>query len=741
MLKRVPLAAILSFVLAVAAAAVTPRFWENFTHEELLGGTLSRVSLHWDGRLSLAPEYDLFFDTEQPFIFSMVRDKSGNLFVGTGHAGKVFKVDPRGNGSVYFEAKELDIFALALDAAGNLYAGTSPDGKVYKITGSGQATEFCDPEEKYIWSLLFDDAGNLYVGTGGRGRILKVDPSGRKSDFFDPEDSNVMCLVRGADGRILAGTSPGGLVLQISPQGKAFALLDAPLEEIRALAVDRFGTTYAVAASARESAAAAPAKAESVTAAGSPTISAIQVLSNLAERARESGASVSAPGGGADSAGSKSTVFAISRAGAYETLYTTKDQFIYDVLIRQDDSILLSTGGKGRILDINPAKQAGVVTDTPEEQATRLVSGGEDIFVAGSNQGRIYRLRAGRASGGYYESKPLDAKTVASWGKIAFRFTAAQGESLQVTTRSGNTDTPDNTWSEWSAPYSPGAQIGSPAARYLQWRAEFKRGGSSPGGPPAYLEDVRIPYLQQNLRPLVTAINILPAGVALQKTPPLAPGTVSVSATASGREGPSPNSPRVRGKDPQPIPPRQIMQPGAQSLTWKASDENDDSLEYSLYFKGAGETDWKLLEKELTDTFYTIDGASLPDGEYTVKIVASDAPSNPYGKFLIGELVAKPFVISNGTPVLEITSHSLDGRRVEVRFSARVPSGRIESGEFSVDGGRWMLLFPSDGVADSQEEVFHFATLELAPGEHLIGVRASDANGNTGTAKLLVKIP
>ena len=190
--------------------AVTPQFWENFTQDDLLKGTLTRVSLGTEGKLFLAPAYDLFFDTGQPYIFSMARDKAGNLYLGTGHEGKVFKVDPQGKGSVYFQTKELDVFALALDSADTLYVGTSPDGKVYKVTGPNQSTEFCNPEDKYIWSLLFDDAGNLYVGTGGKGMILKVNRAGAKSTFYKPDDANVMCLVRESNGNLLAGTSPGG---------------------------------------------------------------------------------------------------------------------------------------------------------------------------------------------------------------------------------------------------------------------------------------------------------------------------------------------------------------------------------------------------------------------------------------------------------------------------------------------------------------------------------------------------
>ena len=155
------------------------------------------MSLSPDGRLFFAPAYDLVYDTGQPYIFSMVRDKAGNLYVGTGDEGKVFKIDPQGKGSLYFQSKELNVFALALDSSDTLYVGTSPDGKVYKVTGPNQSTEFCNPESKYIWSMVFDNSDNLYVGTGANGMIYKVDKSGKKSTFYTCSDNHVVCLTRG----------------------------------------------------------------------------------------------------------------------------------------------------------------------------------------------------------------------------------------------------------------------------------------------------------------------------------------------------------------------------------------------------------------------------------------------------------------------------------------------------------------------------------------------------------------
>jgi len=728
---------IIILVVSVAVFAVNPQFWENFTQEELLKGTLTRVSLSADGKLFLAPAYEMFYDSGQPYIFSMVRDKAGNLYLGTGHEGKVFKVDPQGKGSLYFQPKELDVFALALDANDTLYVGTSPDGKVYKVTGPSQATECFNSEDKYIWSLLFDDAGNLYVGTGARGIIYKVDRSGKKSTFYDSDDNHVMSLTRDSAGNLLAGTSPGGLLLRINPQGKAFALLDSTMEEIRSLAVDRFGTIYAVASSAKGPQ--PPAKTDiplEITGGALPIVT-VQALSSLAaDRAKESKTAVTAPGGEREAAGMKSSIYAVSSDGGAETIYTSKDLMIYDALVREDGSLLAAAGGKGRLLSIDTAKQVTVVTDSPEEQITRLVVGADAVYAAGSNQGKVYKLQRQAAQAGHFESRVLDAKTIATWGRISWRVTGSPPGNIELTSRSGNTEKPDSSWSDWSPAYTnaSGQAMTSPRARYLQWRASFKRGT----GTAEVLEKVQISYLQQNVRPQVVSINLLPYGVALQKSISIPTGTLTLPST--GAEGPSLNAPRERGKERLPLPPRQVLQPGAQAFQWKATDDNEDTLEYSLYFKGEGESDWKLLEKKLTDTFFTLDGASLPDGVYTVKVVADDAPSNAFGKSLIGELVSKPFVISNTTPLVEISGYKVNGKKVEMQFRSRVPAGRIATAEFSIDGGEWYLIFPVDGIADSTQEEFQLTTPDLAAGEHVIGLRSSDANGNTGTNKLIVRI-
>lgn len=721
-------------LLPVSAGAVTPQFWENFSQEELLKGSFNHVSLTPDGKLLMGPAYDVFYDTGQHYIFSLVRDKSGNIFVGTGDEGKVFRVDPQGKGSLYFQSRELNIFAMALDSAGTLYVGTSPDGKVYKVTGPNQATEFCNPETKYIWSMIFDDAGNLYVGTGPNGVIYKVDSSGKKTAFYTCSDAHVRHLAK-QDNRILAGTAPSGLVVQIGPEGKGFTLIDTPLEEVHALRIDSSGVIYALASSAKGLGTTLPSSTETTTSGDSTaTVTIESVVTAIGERARDTKV-VTAPGG--EKGVPKSAVYAITRDGSTETIYSSDDLMAYDAILREDGSLMIAAGPKGRLLSVDTAKQVTVISDTADEDLTCLLAAGNVTYVGASNQGKLYRLEQRRAQGGMFESSILDAGVVSSWGKISWRTVNSAGGTVAISTRTGNTQKADASWSDWSEPYSaPGSQITSPRARYLQWRANFKGGSTTEDA----LDGVRIAYLQQNLRPQVISIDVLPFGVELQKQPSLSAGGLTMVTQATTPDGRSLNSPRERTRETQELPPRQVLRPGSQSFTWKAVDENNDSLDYSIFFRGDGESDWKLLAEKIQDNFYSLNAASLPDGTYRIKVMASDAPNNPFDRFLVGELVSDPFTISNTSPKVSIAGHKINGRRVELQFVSSVSTGRVATAEFSIDGGEWNLVFPADGIADSEQEEYRVTTPELSTGEHLIGIRTSDADGNTGTAKLVVRI-
>src|SRR4051812_20326462 len=202
----------LSWLLPVAVAiplfAVSPVFWETRTYDDFRKGKFSNISLTSDDELILAPRFDPVFNTEQTLVWTAVADSKANVYLGTGHDGKVFKVDPSGKGTLFADLADLDVLALAVDSKDVVYAGTSPDGKVYKLEANGTAKEFFDPKAKYIWSMVFDRQGRLMVATGDQGVIYRVTPDGKGETFYDTDETHIVSMAIDKDGNIIAGGDP-----------------------------------------------------------------------------------------------------------------------------------------------------------------------------------------------------------------------------------------------------------------------------------------------------------------------------------------------------------------------------------------------------------------------------------------------------------------------------------------------------------------------------------------------------
>jgi hypothetical protein len=183
-----------------------------------------------------------------------------------------------------------------------------------------------------------------------------------------------------------------------------------------------------------------------------------------------------------------------------------------------------------------------------------------------------------------------------------------------------------------------------------------------------------------------------------------------------------------------------VVQRGARSFQWSATDKNQDFLSYDLYYRGDTERTWKLLERNVEDTFYSIDSDTLPDGTYVVRVIASDAPSNPSNMALSSDLESQPFTIDNTPPDVAMVQQGMDRNRVRVAINVVDPTSTLNQAEISVDTGVWKPVFPADGIIDSKSEAFVWVSDDLSPGEHVIAFRIYDDNDNAGMGKLLVTI-
>jgi len=424
----------------------------------------------------------------------------------------------------------------------------------------------------------------------------------------------------------------------------------------------------------------------------------------------------------------QSVVLEILPDGVVNTLWRSREEMVFAVLPHAG-KVLFSTGAKGRIYVMDGARSATLLLESTEEQTTRLVEAGNRLYAASANIGKLFSIGDASALSGTYESTVKDTDAISSWGKLLWK--AENRNLIQISTRTGNTSAPDKTWSDW-APVGDSGATTSPKARFIQWEATLKADGSkSPK-----LSSVRVPYLQQNFRPEVTNVDVLPAGVALQKVPLTTGNNINPNDPAAVRAN-------ARAGQPAPprIPPRRVSQRGTQSFQWTATDKNQDTLTYDLYYRGENERTWKILKKDLEDNFYTINSDTLPDGTYSVRVVASDEPANPADVALKGEMESRPFTIDNTPPAVTMKLQNIEKGRIRVAIEAVDQTSTLNQAEVAMDTGDWRPVFPTDGIIDSKSESFSYLSGELASGEHVIAFRIYDQNDNAGMGKLVVRIP
>ena len=516
-MKRLALLVCLATGLALAAGTVT---WELNSWRDFVNGRFHGISLTRDGRLLLAPKLETMFSSDQPVIWSLVEGPDGVLYAGTGHRGRVFRIEPSGRSSLLWTADQPEIFALALDAKGLLYAATSPDGKIYRIE-KGKAVEYFAPKAKYIWALHFGRDGALYVGTGDEGKVFRVTGMGQGEVYYETGQTHVTCLAVDAAGHLLAGSEPNGVLYRISAKDKAFVLYDANLPEIRSLVPAPDGVIYAAAlggsmsrralggvASALgvPSSASVGATSTSITVTGEAAQGGVEIKPKAeAAKPAAAAAAAAAPAAVLDVSGvEKSAVYRIDTDNTVETLWSSREENVYDLLL-SGGQMVFSTDGQGRLYRLSPDRKATLVAQTNEGEAIRLLSTSRGLLAATGDLGRIYRLSEEAGGTGTYESQVHDAGTVARWGRLTWRGDNLAGR-VAFRTRSGNSSRPDKTWSEWSEPLADpqGSLVRSPNARYVQFKAEFQAGQG--GGP--VLDAVSLAYLPQNTPPVVKSINV-----------------------------------------------------------------------------------------------------------------------------------------------------------------------------------------------------------------------------------------
>lgn len=655
-------------LVAEDAGAVGTRTFVLDSHDKMTGGDLMGVSVSSDGTVRAGFTLGSAPIADATTVFSAIRLADGSTLIGTSPNGKVYRAVGDAL-SLFADTGALAVTSIVQAKSGAIFASTIPDGKIFKLS-QGKADVFTTlPDAGHVWALTRDKGGEgLFAATGPEGKVFHVQANGSSSVYFRSTEANLVSLALAESGDLYAGSSGKGQLYKITGPGRAAVIGDMPGEEVKALAVGKGGVLWAISNEY-----------------GEPP--------EPPKRSPAAGRSPAGPVAPSKSKPGKGQLHRFDAEGRAERMMKHDDTHYMSLALDDAGRPYVGTGAEGRVYTVDDAHTVTLVADTDERQVGALFVSGDKGFIATSDPPVLRRILGRGGPDAVWTSKVLDATLRARFGTLSWRATGA----VEMSVRTGGTSVPDATWSGWSAPMTAPASIRQ-AARYIQVRARFSR------DPNAQLTEVTIPFVTDNVRPVITE--------------------VSTSTKGGPTKEPAKEIPASGGEPPK--------RDAVVKVTWKVDNPDADALRYRVAFKREGQTQWRdALKQDDVHTKAELewDTSALPEGKYRVRVEASDEPANPHDQALTHALESDTVVVDNTPPRIEALT--LAGRRLRVRVvDGTSPIARVE---IAVNGKPdWKPLAPSDGVFDTVDEsVDADVSSVVPPGSHIVVVRAFDAAGNS----------
>jgi len=386
----------------------------------------------------------IFEPNDAKYIFAIVTDNAGNIYLGTGPKGKIYRLDPLGKGpQVIYEAKDKNILSLAISQDGFVYAGSDSRGLVYKINPRTKtATVLYDSDQPEITALLLAEDGGLYVAAT-LAKIVQTQTkfaaqlpfTGRPE--VEPEEEG-----QEKEG---ANKSENELKLKIANTKKETDDKKAP----------------------------------------SPTLAGKRTKPDKA-----------------------SYIYKITKDGFVTDIFSETAVFFCLAEQNKKLLVGTGNSAQFFTVDPASEEQAIIYEDEQSSQITAVTVVGEDIYLGTANPAKLIKLGAGLASEGTYTSDLIDADQPANWGKLQIDADIPKGCKVLVASRSGNVkDINDSTFSEWTEPMpvTEPIQLRCPLGRFCQYKLvlQSKDGLKSP-----LIREIAVACSVPNLAPNVESVSI-----------------------------------------------------------------------------------------------------------------------------------------------------------------------------------------------------------------------------------------
>lgn len=635
---------------------------------------LENLSISSDGNVYLARKSSLVTSSEVA-IQKCVRLQNGRVLASAG--GKIFEVTGE-KFTLLYDTKELFVTSFAVKGD-TVYAGTVPNGKVFKLDGKS-FKHHVTLKSPYVWSLVFIK-DSLYAACGTPARVYRIDEKDA-TVIYEGGEANVLSLC--SDGvSIFAGTSGPGKIIRLGE--KPYTVEAFEDFEVAFLVVDE---NNRILAGVNKAGLGSPG--EIMFAVQHQPMLVPQGISRML--VEESTGYETGPGepavvrnqqsAGQGSAPARSRIMLID--GTKREVIAYFPEAILSGLALDEGQPVFSTLSSGRLFRITTAGTFEILQSVQCNSITSFfVENGRIALASTAAPGGIAAIEPAKCKNGSIVFAPFDTGFISKFGNV----TSVVKGDVRVFVRSGNTPLPGADWSDWVEPVKKTGMLKDlPAGRYAQIKVEIFGAESS-------LQTLSIYYRNQNQRPVITSATVT---------------DVAPVAASGGRPSKFPAHSTVK------------------SISWNAVDPDGDSLIFTVDYRNRNSSVWvPITEAPTTQNSVQWNLELVPDGEYVVRVTASDMQSNVPEEALSNTLESKIITVDNTKPSLDLSTE--DGLIKAISSDA---TSIIVGAEYSVDGGDWVGIIPSDGLYDSKKESFEIP--QNAPkGKHVVNFRVYDAQYNS----------
>jgi hypothetical protein len=709
--------------------AAGPVFWDwpadrAFSEMQLEGAAINR-----DGLLVAGLSSRTVGPVGPEVFWRIISDGKGGYFTGTGHGGEIHHTTAADKSRLVVRLEGTEVFSLLVLEGGDLLAGCGPEGQLYRIDKDGQATLLDSVPGGYIWAMAQDQQDDVvWLAAGSPAAVFRLDlDSGSLENAVDLPAQNALDLVFDDQGRLLVSTQGPGLIYRLDP-GRPLELrllLETAQDEARQFITGPEGHLYVLALNTDGAGQPGGSLQQgAVQSATPPTLLSLMIEGNGSEipraalyRIEDDGLVVPWWSGEVDL-----MIAAWSPRWGWlggGPLAEDSGRTILHGLTIPSGSHPLAGWIGGDVLDILVAEGA---------------SDEESIIVCQAHPGSVTALSGQGKSPRHAVSPPLDGGMPVTGGRLKWQTDGGKGK-LQWSVRGGNRSEPDDSWSDWSDTWTGQNQVlPLEPSRFLQWRVEFPATDSDN---PLGLTSVSVSAWQDNLPPLVTTftreyLDEIHLGMM---------NNHNDNITQTFRSGLKAEFSQGSTADHLAGPERSAVGRTVRVFTWGGTDPNGDRVVWELAYRRSQDQAWREILTGRPELMGSWDTSEVPDGQYYLRLTASDMPDNPGHLAEKTSRVIGPVNVDNTGPEISSFKVAAHPDGVLVSLTAKDSSGVLAGARLRLPDGTTERLDPADGICDSPTEKFSAtivwprSDLDAGTRPWRFRVEIRDLGGNTTVAE------